>query len=87
MADVNGSLAQEAANLHLDKVTGEKVSKSELKKRQKLREQEKKKAAKSAAAPPKQESKKKAGSDEMDESNLNPNVCPSHTFSPLKYLL
>ena len=33
-------VAREAANLHLDDVTGEKVSKSELKKRQKAREKE-----------------------------------------------
>ena len=43
------------ANLHLDQVTGEMVSKSELKKRQKTREREadrqQKAAAKAAAAP------------------------------------
>jgi lysyl-tRNA synthetase, class II len=72
MSDLNG-LAQETANLHLDEVTGERVSKSELKKRQKQREQEAKKAAKAAAAPPKQPPKKKQN-EEMDESNLNPNV-------------
>ncbi|RMZ90724.1 hypothetical protein DV736_g2053, partial [Chaetothyriales sp. CBS 134916] len=71
MADVNG-VTQDTANLHLDEVTGERVSKSELKKRIKLREQEAKKAAKAAAAPPKQAPKKKAN-DEIDESNLNPN--------------
>ncbi len=76
MSEVNGNLASETGNLHLDDVTGERVSKSELKKRQKLREQQKKKVAKAVAAPPKQEPKKKAGSEEMDESNLNPNVCP-----------
>ena len=75
MSEVNGTLAAETANLHLDEVTGERVSKSELKKRQKLREQQKKKVAKAVAAPPEQEPKKKAGSDEMDESDLNPNVC------------
>ena len=74
MTDVNG-VVQETANLHLDEATGERVSKSELKKRQKLREQEAKKAAKAAAAPAKQPPKKKQ-SDEMDESNLNPNVSP-----------
>lgn len=63
------------ANLHLDEVTGERVSKSELKKRQKQRETERKKAEKAAAAPPKQASKKKEG--ELDESELNPNVSPT----------
>lgn len=70
MAD---SLPQDTANLHLDEVTGEKVSKSELKKRQKQREQERKKAEKAAAAPPKPAAKKAANDD--DESDLTPNVC------------
>lgn len=69
MADV---LIKETANLHLDEVTGEKVSKSELKKRQKARETEKKKAEKAAAAPPKTE-KKKTVSMEDNEAELNPN--------------
>ncbi len=58
-------------NLHLDEITGEKVSKTELKKRQKQREIEKKKKEKAAAAPPKAEKKVSA---EEDESNLTPNV-------------
>lgn len=69
------AVQQDVANLHLDDVTGERVSKSELKKRQKQRETERKKAEKAAAAPPKTEKKKKAGADEIDESQLNPNVC------------
>lgn len=60
------------ANLHLDEVTGERVSKSELKKRQKQRENERKKAEKAASAPAKQSTKKKEG--ELDETELNPNV-------------
>jgi lysyl-tRNA synthetase class 2 len=79
MADASASLAQETANLHLDEVTGEKVSKSELKKRQKARETEKKKAEKAAAAPPKTE-KKKAVSAEANEAELNPNVCTLTSF-------
>lgn len=70
MAD---AAANGVANLHLDEVTGEHVSKSELKKRQKQRETERKKAEKAAAAPPKAEQKPKRD-DELDESNLNPNV-------------
>ena len=85
MADANGSLAQETANLHLDEVTGEKVSKSELKKRQKARETEKKKAEKAATAPPKTE-KKKAVSDEANESELNPNVCASAAILQMSQL-
>jgi lysyl-tRNA synthetase, class II len=72
MSDAVSSLAKETANLHVDEVTGEKVSKSELKKRQKARETEKKKAEKAAAAPPRTE-KKKAVSAEDDEALLNPN--------------
>lgn len=71
MAEPNGSLAQDTANLHLDEVTGERVSKSELKKRERQRQLEEKKKAKAAAAPPKPEKKSSA---EIDESNLNPNV-------------
>lgn len=59
------------ANLLLDEVTGEKVSKTELKRRQKLREKEAKKKEKEAAAPPKAEKKI---SEEEAESNLSPNV-------------
>lgn len=59
------------ANLMLDEVTGEKVSKSELKRRQKNREKEAKKKEKEATAPPKAQ---KTVSAEEDESNLSPNV-------------
>lgn len=47
------------ANLHLDDVTGEMVSKSELKKRIKQRQVEAKKAAKKASGQPQPEPKKK----------------------------
>ena len=73
MADVNG-LAQDTANLHLDELTGDRVSKSELKKRQKARQVEEKKKEKAAAAPPKPKKAQKNDNAEMDESNLNPNV-------------
>jgi hypothetical protein len=59
------------ANLQLDSVTGEMVSKSELKKRLKLREKEAKKKEKEAAAPPKAQKKVSA---EEEEANLTPNV-------------
>ncbi|CCK71534.1 lysine--tRNA ligase KRS1 KNAG_0H01210 [Huiozyma naganishii CBS 8797] len=52
-------VAENVANLHLDEATGEMVSKSELKKRVKLRQVEAKKAAKKAAAPPKPAAPKK----------------------------
>lgn len=75
MADKTDALAQDTANLHLDEVTGERVSKSELKKRQKQRLLEEKKKEKAAAAPPKPEKKtEKKSNAELDESNLNPNV-------------
>jgi lysyl-tRNA synthetase, class II len=61
---------EEVANLHLDEVTGERVSKSELKKRQKQRQKEADKAAKAAAAPPKAASSKPKAAGEED---LNPN--------------
>lgn len=73
MSEANAVKEAEAsmANLLLDEVTGEKVSKSELKRRQKLREKEAKKKEKEAAAPPKPAKKTSA---EEDEANLTPNV-------------
>lgn len=73
----NASEAAPAQQTYLDEVTGERVSKSELKKRQKLREKEAKKAEKAAAAPPKPQPKKKAGAAQEEEAQLNPNVCQS----------
>lgn len=63
--------ADNLANLHLDEVTGEHVSKSELKKRQKHRAKEAEREKRAAAAPPKPEKKASA---EEEESNLTPNV-------------
>jgi lysyl-tRNA synthetase class 2 len=77
MADVPAASApptEAVANLHLDEVTGEKVSKSELKKRQKQRQKEEAKKEKEAAAPPKAVTAKKSNA-EADEKELNPNVC------------
>lgn len=73
MADQNTVKEAEVsmANLQLDSVTGEMVSKSELKKRLKLREKEAKKKEKEAAAPPKAQKKVSA---EEEEANLTPNV-------------
>ena len=73
MADTGAVKEAEAslANLVLDEVTGEKVSKSELKRRQKNREKEAKKKEKEAAAPPKP---KKKVSAEEEENSLLPHV-------------
>lgn len=71
------------ANLLLDEVTGEKVSKSELKRRQKQRERDAKKKDKVAAAPPKVEKKTSA---EDDEANLTPNVRLIHINCTLTYM-
>lgn len=62
--------AESSENLHTDPVTGEKISKSELKRRQKQREKDEKKKEKEASLParPKKEGKK----DDVEE--LNPNV-------------
>jgi lysyl-tRNA synthetase class 2 len=68
MADATESIARDTANLHLDEVTGERVSKSELKKRQKQRQLEEKKKERAAAAPPKAAAKKEA------DVELTPNV-------------
>ena len=63
-----------APNSILDEATGEYVSKTELKKRQKNRERDAKKAERESTrqAPP--PPKRKAASQEEDESKLNPNV-------------
>ncbi len=72
MADSSAQEATEGvANLHLDEVTGERVSKTELKRRKKGRAQEEKKQQQAANAPPQTEKKRPA---EDDESNLTPNV-------------
>ncbi|GAA5799973.1 lysyl-tRNA synthetase [Helicostylum pulchrum] len=57
-------------NLQKDPVTGEMISKSEFKRREKVRAKEATKAAKAAAAPPKEA---KAKSVEDGEEELNPN--------------
>ncbi|KAI9818859.1 MAG: lysyl-tRNA synthetase [Pycnora praestabilis] len=63
-------MADQMQNLQLDDVTGEHVSKTEYKKRQKQRLADEKKREKAAAAPPKAEKKT---SEEEEESNLTPN--------------
>lgn len=75
MADITTPAAptEAIANLILDEVTGEKVSKTELKKRTKQRQKEEEKAKKLAAAPPKPVAAKKSNA-EADEKELNPNV-------------
>lgn len=57
----------------LDELTGEYVSKTELKKRQKQRQRDEEKAKKAAAAPPKPIAVKKSSA-EAEEKDLNPNV-------------
>lgn len=66
---------EQVANLQLDEVTGERVSKTELKKRVKARQREAEKAKKAAAAPPAAAPKKKAAdaSAEAAEKDLTPN--------------
>ncbi|CAG8106227.1 unnamed protein product [Penicillium salamii] len=73
MADPNVQEAEASmANLLLDEVTGEKVSKTELKRRQKKREKEAGKKEKAAAAPPKPKAEKQTSAED-DEANLTPN--------------
>lgn len=61
-------------NLVLDELTGESVSKSEFKKRQKQRANEAKKAEREATRQPPPQAKRKPANDEADEAQLNPNV-------------
>ncbi|KAI9794610.1 MAG: lysyl-tRNA synthetase [Peltula sp. TS41687] len=64
--------ADQLQNLHLDEGTGERVSKTELKKRQKQRAQEEKKREKAAAAPAKPAAPKQSSAEEA-EKELTPN--------------
>ncbi|KKY14186.1 putative lysyl-trna synthetase [Diplodia seriata] len=57
--------AEAQQNLLLDDVTGERVSKTELKRRQKQREKDAKKAEKAAAAPPKPKKEKQESEEEL----------------------
>ncbi|KAF2793298.1 lysyl-tRNA synthetase [Melanomma pulvis-pyrius CBS 109.77] len=63
-------VAESSENLHDDPVTGEKISKSELKRRQKQREKEAKKAEKEASLPARPQKEKKA---DDGEKELTPN--------------
>lgn len=75
MADTKAeaSTEEQMQNLHLDEVTGERVSKTELKRRQKQREKDDKKKEKVASAPAKPGPPKMASAEE-NEAQLNPNV-------------
>ncbi|KAA8911134.1 hypothetical protein FN846DRAFT_467747 [Sphaerosporella brunnea] len=64
--------AQDTPNLQLDEVTGEMVSKSELKKRQKKRDIEKRKAEKASVVPVKAK-KGEAADDKANMEELTPN--------------
>ena len=63
------------AKLYLDEATGERVSKSELKKREKARQVAAKKAEKAATAGPAPTKKEPKVSEEEAEKELTPNVC------------
>ncbi|KAF2201681.1 lysyl-tRNA synthetase [Delitschia confertaspora ATCC 74209] len=73
MADQQPPAAEAAKDLHEDPVTGEKISKSELKRRIKQRETERKKAEKAAQASAVPSRPKKEKSAEDAEGELNPN--------------
>ncbi|KAI5917260.1 hypothetical protein F4810DRAFT_62677 [Camillea tinctor] len=62
--------AAAVGKLHLDEVTGEMISKTELKKRQKKREKD---AQKEAKQPDQAQTQRKSKSSEEDEANLTPN--------------
>ena len=69
MADLNEKAS--ALELYLDEFTGERVSKTELKKRQKQRQKDAEKALKLASRPAPAPKKMNA---ESEEKELNPNV-------------
>ncbi|KAJ8693379.1 lysyl-tRNA synthetase [Pleurotus ostreatus] len=65
------AMSTEATGTHKDPVTGEMISKQELKRREKQRAKEASKASKAAAQPP--QAKPKASSAAEEEAKLNPN--------------
>ncbi|KAG0174210.1 lysyl-tRNA synthetase [Apophysomyces sp. BC1034] len=71
MSEIEASINKE--NLQQDPVTGEMISKSEMKRRTKQREKEAQKAAKAAAKPAAAASAAKPKNAEDDEEELNPN--------------
>ncbi|KAF9370377.1 hypothetical protein CPB97_002785, partial [Podila verticillata] len=75
MADNTAAAPAEEVKLYKDEVTGEMISKTELKKRIKNREKEAKKAEKAASAPAPavSEKKEKTISAAEEEESLNPN--------------
>lgn len=92
MADNQTPAVEEAAaavaKLYLDEVTGEQVSKTELKKRTKQRERESEKAKKAeaaAAANPAAAAKPK--STEASEKELTPNQVRRVIYTLLRFLL
>ena len=84
MADSAATDAAAAVSkLHLDEVTGEMISKTELKKRQKTREREaqkKEKQATKAQSQPAKEAKPSLKDAEAGESELTPNQVRSCGF-------
>ena len=86
MSDVQGA-TEDVQKLQLDEVTGERVSKTELKKRQKAREKEAKKAEKEASKQPPPPPKRKAISQEEEDSNLPANVSKFIIFCGLQRFL
>ena len=82
MSDVQGA-TEEIQKLQLDEVTGERVSKTELKKRQKARDKEAKKAEKEASKQPPPPPKRKAVSQDEEESNLPANVSSATSLTAI----
>lgn len=73
LAEKVGEMTASDDGLHLDTVTGERVSKSEIKRREKKRKQEAEKVAKNAAKPPRAPVKAKVDGADAQGEELNPN--------------
>ena len=84
--DATNQPAAEAVNLVKDEVTGEMVSKSELKRRMKQREKEAKKATKAAEAPAQPAGAAAAKSAAASEEELNPNQYYERRFRTIAAL-
>ena len=68
MANENGTpLEEQVAKLYLDEATGEKVSKSELKRRMKQREKDAEREARKATAAPTEKTEKAEDEEDLDD--------------------
>ncbi|TPX35288.1 lysine---tRNA ligase [Synchytrium microbalum] len=83
--EVSANAVEDGKNMQLDPVTGDMVSKSELKKRIKAREKEGKKAATAASAPTKSSTLKTEGDAAAEDEEMDPSKFFEHRSKTVKH--